>query len=270
MGLYETIYECGCVGMWSTLCDAKFDEESVLLKCEKHKISSIYDISLRYFFSVYKKLKFVEIEKTIFEGECIKTFDPGNGRKLIRQYKIPVDNFDFSFLDENKQIIYSDLNDAPSWEIKDGNFILTTQLDVEVDSRIIRKDHSMIYLWNKQKLVPVEYLKEQEKSKIIDKENYEIFNSIKYEPHMTNETIEYYIELNNREMLKCKENNQEFSNKHNKLVQEQIDNLEKHGDILYELSNNCKTEFLKNEIEDVQNEIRLMSTKNMEFIKNLN
>ena len=148
MGFYETVYECGCIGMFTTL-DMSCWMDTI---CENHtlKKGNKFNYSLIKF---YEKFAITTSERYLFYNKynlCeVIDFKLNHNRKMLVRLKT---TFDGSLLNKNKNIIFSEFNDCNAFEkLDDGNYILTYFFFDECIERI--HDENAIYNWQTGKII---------------------------------------------------------------------------------------------------------------------
>ena len=153
MGIFECIYECGCVDMISSLDN--FKSTSELITCSKHEIkigNTIY-CDICNFVHKFKKKNYINKNNTVDDATIINIFEQRCKNGTITIYQLET-TFDCSVLDQNKIIYFSDLENAQSWKLLDnGNYLIT--LPSCLVNLVKNPDDSgkKIYDWNKKILM---------------------------------------------------------------------------------------------------------------------
>lgn len=120
MGVYRTDYKCGCYSQGDS-----YSSDLICGTCDGHKriVGSKFKAYFCGFIKKYRKSGDLTLHPKS-NIEIISNFRKNIGDKYIDICQFKTD-LDCSKFDLTKQLFFSDLNDAPSWQLlEDGNYLV--------------------------------------------------------------------------------------------------------------------------------------------------
>ena len=142
MGIYEFVYDCGCVDISTTL--SVNDVPSFCRICQEHKlkIGNKFKYSLHKFIYQYWRKendRMMNFDNNyVYDVEVIDIVQHHSKKYDIVKFKT---NFDTTHLNPLKKIYFSEFNDEPSWSNIDDYSVLILIFETKHISRASEKQN---------------------------------------------------------------------------------------------------------------------------------